>query len=164
MISRSRQTDSLTVFLPGFPAAGDGVWRQPDQNLRRVSHYCNKLSNVQPDQNLRRVSNYGNKLSNVWPDQNLRRVSHYCNKLSNVRPDQSLQCVSHYGNKLCNVWPDKNLWCVHNYGNKLSNVLLIYDQNLQHVRFKLEYRFKFNIFCFVYSFTILTLICHTKCI
>ena len=68
MISRSRQADSLAVFLPGFPAAGDGVRRQPDQNLRRVSNYCNKLSYVRPDQNLRRVSHYCNKLSYVRPD------------------------------------------------------------------------------------------------
>ena len=71
MISRSCQADSLAVFLPGFPAAGDGVRRQPDQNLRRVSHDGKKLSYVRPDQNLRRVGNYGNKLGNVRPDQNL---------------------------------------------------------------------------------------------
>ena len=90
MISRSRQADSLAVFLPGFPAAGDGVRRQPDQNLRRVSDYGNKLSNVRPDQNLQCVSHYGNKLGNVRPDQNLRRVGNYGNKLGNVRPDQNL--------------------------------------------------------------------------
>ena len=96
MISRSCQADSLAVFLPGFPAAGDRVRRQPDQNLRRVSHYGNKLGNVQPDQNLQRVSYYGNKLRNVQPDQNLRCVSNYGNKLSNVQPDTMVTSLVMY--------------------------------------------------------------------